>query len=188
MRRAARAARAAAIAAACLLALPPAGSYLAATMQRRLLIQIPSLLILGALAGWRPAAAAQRPWRSGDLVALAFAVGALLFWMIPRSLDLAARSHLVDKALLLSLFAAGLALARSLPHLSFAIPMTLGVQAAAMLIALGIVYLRFPGLICSAYTLDQQRVAGAWLVRAAPVAWILLWGWALRRLATLSRG
>lgn len=57
------------------------------------------------------------------------------------------------------------------------------VTATAMLMALGIVYLHFPGLICTAYTLAQQRVAGAGLVRAAPVAWVLLWGWALRRLA-----
>jgi hypothetical protein len=174
--------RAAAIAAACLLALPPADAFLGATMERRLLIQIPAILVLGALAGW-PAEAAHRPWHSGDLAALAFAVGAMLFWMIPRSLDLAARSHVVDKALHLSVFTVGLALARSLPHLSFAIPMTLGVQATAMLMALGIVYLHYPGLICTAYTLEQQRVAGAGLVRATPVAWILLWSWALRRLA-----
>src|SRR5512143_1266338 len=173
--------RAAAIAAACLLALPPADGYLAATMERRLLIQIPAMLVLGALAGWRPAA--PRPWRSGDRAALAFAGGAMLFWMIPRSLDLAARSRPAAAALLLSVFAAGLALARSLPHLSFVIPVTLGLQATAMFMALGIVYLHFPGLICTAYTLAQQRVAGAGLVRAAPVAWVLLWGWALRRLA-----
>lgn len=176
--------RAAAIAAACLLALPPADGYLAATMERRLLIQIPAMLVLGALAGWRPGrGAAPRAWRAGDLAALALAVGALLFWMIPRSLDLAARSRPADAALLVSVFAAGFALARSLPHLSFVIPVTLGLQATAMLMALGIVYLHFPGLICTAYTLAQQRVAGAWLVRAAPVAWVLLWGWALRRLA-----
>ncbi len=174
--------RAAAIAAACLLALPPADVFLDATMERRLLIQIPAILVLGALAGW-PAGAAHRPWRSGDLAALAFAVGAMLFWMIPRSLDLAARSHLVDKALHLSVFAVGLALARSLPYLSLAIPMTLGVQATAMLMALGIVYLHYPGLICTAYTLEQQRVVGAGLVRATPVAWVLLWSWALHRLA-----
>jgi hypothetical protein len=177
--------RAAALAAACLLALPPADAYLAATMERRLLIHIPALLVLGALAGWRPAGrgAAPRPWRPGDLAALAFAVGAMLFWMVPRSLDLAARSHVVDKALHLSVFTVGLALARSLPHLSFAIPMTLGVQATAMLMALGIVYLHYPGLICTAYTLEQQKVAGAGLVGVTPVAWILLWVWALRRLA-----
>ena len=52
-----------------------------------------------------------------------------------------------------------------------------------MLMALGIVYLHFPGLICTAYTLAQQRVAGTGLVRAAPVTWVLLWGWAPRRLA-----
>jgi hypothetical protein len=175
--------RAAAITAACLLALPPADAYLVATMERRLLIQIPAMLVLGALAGWRPAGATPRPWRSSDLAALAFAVGAMLFWMIPRSLDLAARSRPADAALLLSVFVAGLALARSLPHLSFVIPVTLGLHATAMFMALGIVYLHFPGLICTAYTLAQQRVAGAGLVRAAPVAWVLLWGWALRRLA-----
>ena len=50
---------------------------------------------------------------------------------------------------------------------AFVIPVTLGLQATAMLMALGIVYLHFPGLICTAYTLAQQRVAGAGLVRAA---------------------
>ena len=173
--------RAAAIAAACLLALPPADIYLAATMERRLLIQLPAMLVLGALAGWRPAG--QRSWRAGDLAALAFAVGAMLFWMIPRSLDLAARSRPADAALLVSAFVAGFALARSLPHLSFVITVALGLHATAMFMALGIVYLHFPGLICTAYTLAQQRVTGVGLVRAAPVAWVLLWGWALRRLA-----
>ncbi|HMA42629.1 MAG TPA: hypothetical protein VKO86_01335 [Gemmatimonadales bacterium] len=83
----------------------------------------------------------------------------------------------------MSAFVAGFALSRLLPHLSFVIPVTLGLQATAMLMALGIVYLHFPGLICTAYTLAQQRVAGAGLVRAAPVAWVFLWGWAVRRLA-----
>ncbi|HMA42411.1 MAG TPA: hypothetical protein VKO86_00185, partial [Gemmatimonadales bacterium] len=101
----------------------------------------------------------------------------------PRSLDLAARSRPADAALLVSVFVAGFALSRSLPHLSFVIPVTLGLQATAMLMALGIVYLHFPGLICTACTLAQQQVAGAGLVRAAPVAWVLLWGWVLRRLA-----
>ncbi|MBS1241205.1 MAG: rane protein [Gemmatimonadetes bacterium] len=163
---------------ALLLAAPPLDPLFDVVMGRHLLGQVPALLLLGAVAGWPPA---RGPVTARPLAGLAFAIGAIAFWMIPRSLDAAVRSNAADQLLHLSMFTAGLALARVLPRLPVPVSLGLGVHAVAMVGALGLVYRYYPGLICTTYNLTQQRAAGLTMVRAAPLLWLGLWAWAVSR-------
>lgn len=162
------------------LSLPPLEPWFEATMRRHLLLLLPALLLLGGWAGYAPGRRAGVGPRT--LAELAFGLGAIGFWMIPRSLDAAVSLPGVDHLLHLSIFAAGAALARSVPSLPFALQMTLGVNAIAMLGAMGVVYRSVPWLVCATYDLGQQRLVGAALLRLAPVLWVALWAWALLRL------
>lgn len=173
-----------AIAVAIVLALPPLASWFSATMPRHQLMQVPAMLLLGIVAahGW----AKGRRWRPDpewDPALLVLAVGVMVFWMVPRSLDSAASSMVADQLLHVSWFLAGAALAHTLPRTTFAVWMALGIHAVAMLAAVGLVYTLYPGLICTAYNIQQQRETGRAMLYAAPVLGVVLWGWAARRMA-----
>lgn len=149
-------------------------------MRRHLLLQIPALLALGAVLGFEAGRhSGPGPHR---LSGLAFGLGAIGFWLIPRSLDAAVARQGVDLLLHLSMCAAGAALASSVPALPFALQMMLGVNGIAMLGAMGAVYSNTPWLVCASYDLAQQRRLGAALLGVAPILWAMLWIWALLRL------
>jgi len=178
--------RLAALAAALLLMLPPLDPWLDAAMPRHLLIQMPALLGLGAVAAWP--AAAKAGWTPTRAAALAWGIGALAFWMIPRALDMAVVREGVDQAMHLSMVSAGAALARSVPRLPFAPRVALALHAVAMLAAMGMAYQSYPGVICSAYDLPQQRAAGAGLLLAAPLLWVMVWAGVAAHLAGVGSG
>lgn len=169
---------------AVLVALPPLAQWFSATMPRHQLIQLPVLLVLGAVAARRGRASASggHPGDWGPAL-LTLAVGTVMFWMVPRSVDLAASNALADQLQHLSMFLAGAGFSRTLPPLSVVTRMALGIHGVAMLVAQGLVYTLYPGLICTAYTLQQQHSTGRILLYAAPVLGLILWGWAVRRMA-----
>lgn len=167
--------------AALLLALPPCAQWFSATMPRHQLLQVPAMVVLGAIAarGLARWAMARVP-RGWDAPLLVVAIGTVMFWMIPRSVDLAASSMAADQVMHLSWFLAGGALAYTLPRAPVVARMALGIHGVAMLAAAGLVYTLYPGLICTAYTLPQQHATGRWMLLAAPVLAVLLWVWAVR--------
>lgn len=178
-----------AIGAASILALPPLAGWFSATMPRHQLLQVPAMLILGAIAaGGRAPKVMERERPAGEWSApiLILAVGAMIFWMIPRSVDLAASSALADQLMHASWFLAGAALAHSVPQIPSPIAMALGIHGVAMLAAAGLVYSLYPGLICTAYNLQQQHATGRILLLGAPVLGMILWVRAIRRMATPS--
>lgn len=163
-----------AAAAALVLVMPPLDPFLDAVMRRHVEWQMPALVVLGYLAGsghiprWFAAA------NPSGLLGLAFALGSMALWMIPRSLDVAVVHNAVDQLLHASMFGSGLALAWSLPLASFALRMALGIHGVAMIGALGIMYSEFPRLICATYNLQQQRAVGGDLQAIAVVLWVAL--------------
>ncbi len=169
---------------ALVLALPPVATWLSTTMPRHQLIQVPALLLLGVMSvRWTTAQTPRQPPGEWDPALLILAIGGMIFWMIPRSVDLAASDRFADQLQHLSMFLAGIIFARTLSRLSVVAAMTLGIHGVAMLAAQGMVYTLYPGLICTAYTLQQQRTTGQILLYAAPVLGAMLWVWVLRRMA-----
>jgi hypothetical protein len=169
---------------AVLLALPPLAQWFSATMPRHQLIQVPALLVLGAVAARQGSSSGSgRPAGDRGPALLVLAIGILMFWMVPRSVDLAASNAAADQLQHVSSFLAGAGFARTLPALSVVTTMALGIHGVAMLAAQGLVYTLYPGLICTAYTLQQQLTTGRFLLYAAPMLGLGLWGWVLRRMA-----
>lgn len=171
------------------LLLPPLDRALVATMPRLLLVQMPALVALGLLAGRQLPPAVPRADPHG-LAALAFFVGALGFWMIPRAVDAVAVSPAAATAMRASLFAAGAGLAVALRVMPFALRGALAVYAVAMLLAMGVIYSSYRALLCSTFSLADQALVGSALLHATPLALLAAIGFvahALHRERTRAR-
>lgn len=171
---------------ALLLALSPVARWLVATMPRLLLLAVPLWFVLGLAA----TAGGRLVWERGNphgLTGLAWTLGAFGFWMIPRSVDAVASSALVAGLMAASLFAAGALLAASWRRVPFVIRGALGIQGAAMTIALGFIYLGYTALLCGTFNLAQQRQTGVWLLRLAPVVVLIVVGAGARALHLAAR-
>jgi len=150
-----------------------ADRWLDATMPRLVLLAVPTWATLGILA----VARSGRTWTRGNrygLTGLACAIGALAFWMIPRSVDAIRASEVADQLMHASMLGAGAAFAASWPIMPFVVRGVLGIYAAAMTIALGFIYSSYSALLCGTFDLAQQRLTGTWLLRLSPLVVLLV--------------
>jgi hypothetical protein len=168
------------------LAASPIDDWLDRTMPRLLLVEMPAWIALGWVAARRSRAEA-RPWNPYGLTGLAFFLGALGFWMIPRSVDAIGASEVVDQTMHASLLLAGAALASSVPLMPFVVRAALGIYGASMTLSLGMVYASWSSLLCGTFDLSQQRAAGHWLLVACPFVVLLVIGCGARALDRESR-
>ncbi|MDH5681624.1 MAG: hypothetical protein OEZ36_08555, partial [Spirochaetota bacterium] len=158
------------------LVIPPVDKYLDANMSRHMLIQIPFLLVLGYLSGHRLRHKLISSNQRG-LPGFIFFVGTMIFWMIPRSLDEAALSSLVDNMMHFNMLLAGFALGHSASRLTFPLKGALAIYGLSMIISMGFAYSNYNSLICAAYNLEQQRELGGYLLYLSPVLFIALIIW-----------
>ncbi len=149
------------------LAAPPIDDWLGGYMPRLLLIEMPAWVVLGWIAG-RRARTRMWPWNPLGLTGLACFAGAIGFWMIPRSVDAVRTSEAVDQLMHASLLLGGAGLAASTALLPFVLRAALGIYAASMTFALGIIYTSYRALLCGTFDLPQQRTTGHWLLVACP--------------------
>ncbi|MGH8687108.1 MAG: hypothetical protein ACREVQ_05305 [Burkholderiales bacterium] len=168
-----------------LLALFTLRPLLEASMTAQMLLQIPLLVCVGVVLGhalstdWGARVA---PWNRSGLSGLVLASPAVMFWMLPRSLDAAAREPLMDVAKHLSLpLLAGLPIALSWPRAGFVVRGVFLLELVASCFRLGWLYLISPLRLCNNYALDDQRRLGEWLLvigvaLLAGIAFKLLWG------------
>lgn len=147
---------------AALLSLPAVDAWFASAMVRVMLLELPLWALLGALA----ARSRRTAWSlSASLAALVFALGAIAFWLLPRSLDVAQSEAGADHLMHASLFLAGAALAVSLPRTPLTVRLALGLYTCSMVFAMGMFYVSFDALVCGAFDRRQQLVLGSWLLR-----------------------
>ncbi len=167
------------------LALPPVKHLLEATMTRQMLVQIPLL----ALAGWWLAALLPHAvthtlgrWNRSGISGLVLASVTALVWMLPRSMDAALEIPWVAAAKFASVpLLIGMALALSWPLAGFVVRGVLLVEAIAMTLRAGWLYMIAPERLCSNYLLGDQQLLGKILfavgaAAALALAWKLLWG------------
>lgn len=162
------------VAAALVLAAPPLDPWLDRSMARHMLVQIPLLLLLGAALGRQLRGTLGRKLDDLGLTGLAAAAGALLFWLLPRSLDATVESNVVDQLMHASMFLGGTLLGAGWARLPFAARGAAGIQLAAMMIAVGNYYADAYVLACSAYTLELQQQAGRAMLGASVVVVVLV--------------
>ena len=171
---------------AVVLASPPLHGWIHAVMPRLLLLEVPAWLALGWLVG-RGRQRALRPFNPHGLTGLVFFLGALGFWMIPRSVDWVSTSVSADWIMHATLLGAGAALAASLPTMPFVLRGALGIYGASMTFALGMIYSGYSALLCGTFDLAQQKDTGHVLLAACPVVALLVIGAGARALARSPR-
>lgn len=155
-----------------LAALPPLAPRLEAALPSHLLLQLPALVVAGALI----VAALPRRLRAcldlvngGGAPGTVLAVLLLAYWMLPRALDAALVNTGTETAKLLSLPLVGAALRLSWRRLGFIGRSFVQLNAASMLLAIGLLLIYSPVRLCNAYLLDGQQTAGNGLVALAGV-------------------
>lgn len=167
------------------LLLPALRHLLESSMTAQMLLQLPLLAAVGAVAAQalvgRKRLAVDR-WNHLGIAGLVLASLASAFWMLPRMLDASVSEPLVGAAKFVSVpLLVGLPFALSWPRMGFIVRGVLLLELIATLFRLGWLYLVAPQRLCSQYLLgDQQRLGQAMLVVAAVllvgVAGKLMWG------------
>jgi hypothetical protein len=153
-----------------LLLLPRIDAALSATMPRKVLAEPILLLFLG----WVLSRLVPR-WRTASY-APAAVVGAtlmLMFWMIPRSIDLTQIYPEVNALYVFNLFVVGFLLShyfRLLPGVARAVS---SLYLSSMIVALGLLYASLTTLLCSAFTLEDQHSFGWMLVPLGLVLYMI---------------
>lgn len=161
-----------------LLALTPLRALLESSMPGHMLLQLPLLILAGAMIGTslRPGFAAllDRFDRHG-IATILVAVFALAFWMLPRSLDAALADPVVEVAKFLSIpVLIGLPVALVWPRLPAVARGFVFANLLSMLAVLGWLYLAAPVRVCNFYLTSDQSLTGKGLLLLA-ATFGLLW-------------
>lgn len=154
---------AAAVAALFALLFFPLNLWLSLTMPRHQAIQLPAALLLGLVLG----AAIRRVNITGlsrGLAALILALGALIFWMLPRSIDMAAIHPGLNRLMGATMLATGFLIAITLRNMPFEVRIAFPGMLASMLLATGATLRTFAIQLCSSFTIEQQHETGMWLM------------------------
>ncbi|MEO8838831.1 MAG: hypothetical protein ABI351_08965 [Herbaspirillum sp.] len=164
---------------------------LEASMAWHMLVQIPMILIAGALAALAQSKiAAQcdnqdgksgvwlqhlRRYDEQGVPSLLLLVFLLTYWMIPRSIDTAVASPFADALKFVSLFAGGMLLVDSLTRANLVIQVFFLGNVSWMMSIIGVMYQDDSTRLCNFYLVDDQIVAGQGLVVLAvliPALWL----------------
>lgn len=154
-----------------LLAAPAARTGLEATMTGHMLIQIPLLTAIGIIACQLLTVRRQEMLLAvagGPVPWVLLALFASSYWMLPRALDGALASPVMEAAKFLSLpLLVGLPLALAWRRLNSISRSFVVTNFISMLAVLGWLYIAAPVRICNNYLVDQQTVAGWLMVKLA---------------------
>jgi hypothetical protein len=159
---------------------PPVAVWLERSMVGHMLVQIPLLALAGGLLA-RGAAGGPRGalagFNAGGILGLLVAVFAAAVWMLPRMLDAALRSPLVEAAKFTTVpLLVGAPLVLSWPLLPPVARGFVWVNLISHAAVLGWLYSVAPDRLCTRYPFDQQATLGAALLIAA-VALLLGLAW-----------
>ena len=151
---------------------------LEASMLRHMLVQLPLLVVCGALL---------RPWLrlpteltrmdGQGLTTFTAAVFITTYWMIPRALEQALFEPLAALEKFTSLLVLGAALPGALRRAHVVVQLFFVANICAMMAIAGMLYRELPQRLCNAYLLDDQSVTGTALVVLALVlgaAWCIV--------------
>jgi hypothetical protein len=153
------------------LLLPGVDAMFSATMARKALAE-PLLL---SVAGWSLSRLSRS--RQIALIAPSAVVAAtllILFWMIPRSIDLTQIYFGANALYVISFLIAGFLVSSRLPLLSSVARTVYAIYLSSMFVALGLLYASQSTLLCSAFTLADQHAFGWALASAGLVAYFVV--------------
>jgi hypothetical protein len=159
------------------LAMPAARDFLERIMVAHMLVQIPLLATAGGLAATAlPAPVKTRVavWNRGGVTLTLLAVIVSSWWMVPRALDWALASPLMEAAKFATLpLFVGAPLALSWSSLGSMGRGFVIANVLPMWAVVGWAYIAAPVRVCNYYLLDQQVAAGVGLVSVSVALGIL---------------
>ena len=170
-----------------LLALPTARTALEASMWRHMVLQAPLWMLAGALLAGGPGLRARAQvarWNAHGISGLLCAALVLALLMVPRVLDLALVSPVVEAAKCTALVLAGAALRLSWRPAGLVVQGFFLGNVLPMTAVVGQLYIDSPTRVCNAYLLDDQDRLGRWLVTIAAVlavVWLVQVVWRVAR-------
>ena len=149
----------------------PLNEWLAKTMPRHQLIELPAVLFLGILIGKKVFSVNTK----NNNIAVAFIIlimFSLIFWMLPKSVDLAALSPSFNKIMDIHIFITGIMVASVLNDAIFEIKVLFLGMMAAMIMAAGVTLRVFDLLLCSSFSIQQQWETGLYLIILSVILFI----------------
>lgn len=162
-----------------ILAIPGARSMMERDMALHMLLQFPLIL----LAGWllaqglpEQSKAELRKWDHAGIAGLLAASMVLMFWMIPRALDMVLADGAMEFWKFLTLLLAGAALELSWHSAGMIVRGFFLGNVLPMMMVVGWLYIEAPVRICNAYLTNDQLHAGSGLLALAMagcVVWLL---------------
>jgi|GEM_PF-296312 len=161
-----------------LLATPMARGWLEVTMSSHMLVQIPLLAAMGFLAVRVLPKVRQQALLTtlgGGLPCVLLAAIASTYWMLPRALDAALATPLVEVAKFVTLpVLVGAPLSLAWQRLSIIVRGVIWTNFISMLAVLGWLYIVAPVRVCNNYSVFEQERAG-WLMVILAVSLFLAW-------------
>jgi hypothetical protein len=141
---------------------------LEASMLRHMLVQLPLLVLCGALLRpWLRLPAGLARWDAQGLATFTAAAFATTYWMIPRALEQALDEPFATTLKFASLLLLGAALPGALRRAHVVVQLFFVANICAMMAIAGMLYRELPQRLCNAYLLDDQAVTGTALVGLA---------------------
>ena len=141
----------------------PMNEWFSETMSRHQLLQLPVMIVLGA------ASALTLNCKTVNVVSwgiaiLIFIAASVVFWMLPRSIDLAVIHPLFNRVMHFNMMLVGFLLAPVLRGMVFEIRILFIGMMSVMLLATGFALKTFDVLLCSSFTIQQQHETGFYLI------------------------
>ena len=137
--------------------------WLCETMPRHQLIQLPSMILIGLILGkiFGNKIKLELQWSISILIIAAFSV---VFWMIPRSIDLAVIHADFNRLMHVDMIITGFFIQSILKNTIPEVKITFLGMISSMTIATGIALTAFNLLLCSSFTMEQQKETGKLLI------------------------
>lgn len=141
----------------------PLNQWFCETMPRHQILQLPLMLGLGIVSVWQFSKYffISISW---GIAILIFIMSSLIFWMLPHSIDYAVINATFNRLMHINMFVAGFLLFPTLKRMLFEIKILFLGMLSAMMIATGITLVTYNLLLCSTFTIDQQKETGTQLI------------------------
>ncbi len=132
-------------------------------MPRHQIVQLPIMLFAGSMISlfFTDIKVKTVSW---GISALIFIMATLIFWMIPRSIDLTIVYPWFNRIMHINMIIVGFLIPTVLPYTLFEIRIAFLLMISGMLITIGASLRTFTILLCSSFTIDQQKETGLYLL------------------------
>ncbi len=150
----------------------PLNTWLSATMPRHQIIQLPAMVILGVLLAM-PMHRLQVKDTAWGIALLIYVMASLIFWMLPHSIDYAFVETWFNRLMHVNMVTVGLFITAVMRGIRFEVKILFIGMVASMLMATGVALRSFNILLCSSYSIDQQRETGMYVILIGVAVYIL---------------